>query len=412
MLNTVSRTLERAIWMSEYQYYEFQAIDRPLTRDEMRELRAVSTRAEITATRFVNEYHWGDFKGKPLKWMERYFDAFLYLANWGTRELMLRFPRGVLDAAEARRYCPGDVASVEESADFVILQLASDQDGGDEWFEEGPGHLASILPVRAEIASGDRRALYLAWLLWAERGEDTDGDAPEPPVPPGLATPTAAQQAFADFMRIDPDLIRAAAERSAAARPEPDPAALRGWIAAIPHAEAADLLLRVAERDAVSVRAELLRRFQEAQGGDGVQQAEPRTVAELLEAAERVAAERVRAQMKEAARERARRARAEAAARERRLAGLSEREEESWLRVDELAAHKTAGAYDEAVRLLVNLRELALRDGRQDEVEARIAALRERHGRKRRFVERVDEAIRGEQGSGTVPAAQLDLPPA
>jgi len=32
--------------MSEYQYYEFLAIDRPLTADEMAELRALSTRAE------------------------------------------------------------------------------------------------------------------------------------------------------------------------------------------------------------------------------------------------------------------------------------------------------------------------------------------------------------------------------
>lgn len=30
--------------MSEYQYYEFQAIDRPLTEREMRELRAISSR--------------------------------------------------------------------------------------------------------------------------------------------------------------------------------------------------------------------------------------------------------------------------------------------------------------------------------------------------------------------------------
>jgi len=41
--------------MSEYQYYEFQALDRPLTQPQMRELRGFSTRAKITPTRFVNE---------------------------------------------------------------------------------------------------------------------------------------------------------------------------------------------------------------------------------------------------------------------------------------------------------------------------------------------------------------------
>jgi hypothetical protein len=34
--------------VSEYQYYEFQAIDRPLKPEEMAELRSRSSRARIT----------------------------------------------------------------------------------------------------------------------------------------------------------------------------------------------------------------------------------------------------------------------------------------------------------------------------------------------------------------------------
>ena len=70
--------------MSEYQYYEFVAVDRPLTAAQQGELRALSTRARISASSFVNDYQWGDLKADPRKWMERYFDAHLYLANWGT----------------------------------------------------------------------------------------------------------------------------------------------------------------------------------------------------------------------------------------------------------------------------------------------------------------------------------------
>ncbi len=40
--------------MSEYQYYEFVAIDQPLSADEQAELRAISTRALIAPTSFVN----------------------------------------------------------------------------------------------------------------------------------------------------------------------------------------------------------------------------------------------------------------------------------------------------------------------------------------------------------------------
>jgi hypothetical protein len=36
--------------MSEFQYYEFRALDRSLTQREMRELRAISTLAEMLPT--------------------------------------------------------------------------------------------------------------------------------------------------------------------------------------------------------------------------------------------------------------------------------------------------------------------------------------------------------------------------
>lgn len=55
--------------MSEYQYYEFAAIDRPLNQREMAELRAVSPRAVITPGSFVNHYEWGDLKANPTDWM-------------------------------------------------------------------------------------------------------------------------------------------------------------------------------------------------------------------------------------------------------------------------------------------------------------------------------------------------------
>jgi hypothetical protein len=82
--------------MSEYQHYKFQAIDRPQTPTELRVLRARSTRANITSTSFTNDYAWGSFRGDEDAWMERYFDAFLYLANWGTHILQFRLPSSLL----------------------------------------------------------------------------------------------------------------------------------------------------------------------------------------------------------------------------------------------------------------------------------------------------------------------------
>ncbi|WP_280208136.1 hypothetical protein [Nocardia cyriacigeorgica] len=88
--------------MSEYQYYEFLAVDRPLDDDEQAAVRSLSTRARITATSFVNEYHWGNFKGSPRRLMEQVYDAHLYVANWGTHRVMFRLPCDLLDPGRRR----------------------------------------------------------------------------------------------------------------------------------------------------------------------------------------------------------------------------------------------------------------------------------------------------------------------
>lgn len=156
--------------MSEYQYYEFQALDRRLTAEEMSALRAFSSRGRITPTSFVNAYNYGDFKGDPDDWMNRYFDAFLYLANWGTRELKLRLSSTLLDVTAARAYAANDGFGVREHKGYIVLSFTSGDDGDGEWVD-GEGELSSILGVRADLARGDRRALYLGWLLGAQAGE-------------------------------------------------------------------------------------------------------------------------------------------------------------------------------------------------------------------------------------------------
>jgi len=82
--------------MSEYQYYEFQTIDRLLTEKEQREVNELSSHIDVTSSRAVVTYNWGDFKHDPREVVARYFDAFLYTANWGTRRLIFRFPKAIM----------------------------------------------------------------------------------------------------------------------------------------------------------------------------------------------------------------------------------------------------------------------------------------------------------------------------
>lgn len=377
--------------MSEYQYYEFQAVDRPLTEREVGELRACSSRATITATRFVNHYEWGSFKGNPSAWMEKYFDAFLYLANWGTHELMIRLPRKILDLKTAKRYCCGRAASARAQGDFVILELSSEEEGGD-WDNDGSGWLSSLIPLRSDLVAGDHRALYLAWLLCAQNRELED-DATEPPVPAGLGELTASLQAFADFLRINGDLLEMAAARSSKVNGVSSELDLERWIAALPEATKTDWLVRLAGGKEPHLRAEMLRRFRESQPpresrSGGV----PRTVGEILEAAEERAEERHREETARTAAERARREREAAEERERFLDNLAKQEAKAWDQVDALIATKQPGRYDEAVKLLCDLRDLALRGGRGSEVEARLLRLCEEHARKPSFMERLRKA--------------------
>jgi hypothetical protein len=378
--------------MAEYQYYEFLAIDRPLDARQLAELRALSTRARISPSRFVNTYQWGDFRGDPRALMTQYFDAFLYTANWGTRRLMLRLPSRLLDPSIARRYCHTDSASAWAAGKIVILDLSrEDQDGSWEDEEYGEESLGSIIPARAELATGDLRLLYLAWLLSVESGELADDDA-EPPIPPGMAALNAPLRSLADFLRLDEDLIAVAAEASEEQKDSsPSPQELKRWVAVLPARERDALLVRLVLGDDVHLRTELLRRSH-GESTDGPQHREPRTVAELRDAAAARRVERERLAAIERARKRAGRERDAALARDKRLEELALHEEQAWGQVDASIETKKPAGYDSAVGLLSDLRAVSERKGRPEAFAKRFAQLREQHLKKSSLLDRFDRA--------------------
>jgi hypothetical protein len=377
--------------MSEYQYYEFQAIDRPLTEQQMGELRSRSTRARITATSFVNEYSWGSFKGNADEWMEKYFDAFLYLANWGTHVVKLRLPTHLLDVGTARQYCH-ESASVREKSGKIILTFVSEEEGGD-WVE-ADGQLSSLISVRSELARGDLRALYLGWLLCVQKGE-LDNDEIEPPVPAGLGQLSASLSSFADFLQIDTDLIDAAAAASPLLlETEPKTAEIHEWVAKLPAAEKDDLLARLIMGNDGALGNELVQRIgreRESAHAAGETVAKRRTVAALVRAGEEAADERKRIATEKAAREEAQRERAAARARAMHLDQLAGKEPVLWGKVESLITMKQPKSYDQAVQLLADLRDLA---ARKDELgfRRRVEALRAAHGSKRTLIARLDRA--------------------
>lgn len=380
--------------MSEYQYYEFVAIDQPLTQDEQAELRAISTRAQVTPTSFVNHYEWGDLKADPRQLVGGYFDSLLYLANWGTRRLMFRLPAGVFGppaTAVLKRYLVGDCSTAWTTGGYVVIDLFAENDAGEydyDWLDVS-GLLASIVPVRSEVMAGDLRLLYLAWLLAVQAGEVTEDDL-EPPVPPGLGRLSAALRMVVDFLRIDPHLVAVAAERSDAAGTDDTSAELARWVAQLPSESKDALLLRVAQGEGPKVRAELLAGCRRIAALFGAGEEGGRTAGELLAQSRGRREDRQRAAREEAARRAAERHLAAERAREAHLTGLAAGQEQAWSQVLELVERRTAADYDAAAALLADLAEGCRREGTSEAFEARVAELRRKQRRKISFIQRLD----------------------
>jgi hypothetical protein len=394
--------------VSEYQYYEFQALDRPLGAADRQALRALSSRARITATSFTNHYNWGDFRGDPAALMERWFDLHLYLANWGTRRLMIRWPRRLVDCARLDPFLRGvDCAELRVAGDNLILDITRDfeseyleyREWGEEE-EEGAGWLAALAPLRAAVLEGDLRLFYLLWLTAVEEEKDKeewekeekeDALAPDEPEPlPGIGPITASLEAFADFFGIDPDLVAAAAERSeATATRAVSPEIARQIIAALSDGEKTDMLVRLYAGDphvALGLRSMVLER---AVAADETPPVTLRSVGELRACAEAIRLARERAAAEKAEAERRRQAEEAEKARRARLAEVVQMGEDVWSVIESEIGRRNPKGYDRAASLLGDLRTLAEERGALPDFTRRLQAIRERHAGKQRFIERL-----------------------
>lgn len=376
--------------MSEYQHYEFLAVDRILTASQIDEIRAVSSRAEISATRFVNEYHWGDFHGDAHEFLSNYFDLLVYCANWGTHRVMIALPREAVDEDVLRRYEP--LVQCRRRKDRVILDFVSEsEDGGD--VDDPSGWMVAAAHVREELLCGDMRPLYLAWLSALSEGREIlEDDALDisMPVPAGLAKLSAAQHEFADILRVDPELIDAAAPHSA--KPPAAGADVKERIEAMSDREKTELLFAIIDGKDPHAVTTLRRRLVRVAAGATANEESAPTARQLLAVADKAnqLAEEEEQRRREA--EQRRRTAEKAALRAAYLANLARREPGAWEDVERFVAAKQSKSYDEAVKLLADLRELAVQRAALDRFAARVASLRQKHLAKTTFIKRLQDA--------------------
>src|SRR6266699_2630833 len=379
--------------MSEYQRYEFMTSDRPLTRVQLDAVNALSSHIEASSTHALIEYHWGDFKHDPIDVLHKYFDGFLYWANWGAPELAFRFPHGILPVDLIDGYDFEDFVTFTQHRDYDILDIHfGEMEAPDEWIDY---ELGSLIAMRDELMEGDLRALYIVWLAGQlmmegyEEDEDEDEDEDEeedweisvPPVPPGFGTLTAAQQALAELLRVPQELLDATARHSKAA------AALTGdddaaWIKLLSPERQNEYLVRLARNEPGLSRL-LVKELREL--GQGKTRATPSTGEHVTYATLLAESKAIKAQLEREKREQ------EQAARLRHLQNIHDHQDDYWRQVDQAVTRSTGSGYDEAVRLLLELREAAGQFKETQEFQERFRAWVRPHLRRPAFIKRLQD---------------------
>jgi hypothetical protein len=381
--------------MSEYQYYEFQAIDRPLTPDEQEAVASLSSRVEPHPRQAVFVYTFGGgLRRSQRELLAEYYDAALYLSNWGSRQLMFRFPQGLLDLDQVQSYCVEDMewfVDISFSAvdGYVILNIRFDEEGGGYWVE-GEDWLPSLVSLREDILRGDYRALYLAWLKTVERSvylEDEMEAVHEPPVPSGLRNLTPALERLVEFFEVDEYLVQVAAQASAEQADILDDD-LAQAITCLSREECEAFLLRLAQGEPL-LSVKFNRRLQALTGKVVCESGPRRTVGQLLAAAGRER-EQVAKRLAEEAE----------AKRIRELEELASRQEQIWQRVEALIQQKTGSAYDKAVQLLSRLKDLGVYQGREMAFQTRLDGIYERYPKYSGLLRRLGQANLGQSPAG------------
>jgi len=326
-------------------------------------------------------YHWSDFPDNSREILAKYYDAMLYMANWGSRRLMFRFPMTALDLKEVQAYCQPpivqDYLSLSIKGEYAILTVDFDPDDSYDWIE-GEDWLSAMISLRDDILQGDYRMLYLAWLR-AMEFEDLLDSVPEPPVPPGLKRLSPALRSFIDFFEIDEVMVQVAAEASGQRQAESQDW-LRRAISQLSREECDAFLLRLAQGEA-SLSAKLNRRLRQVAPLPEPEGSPRRTVGQLVQERD----ERYK-------REHQRRVSEAEAKRIRELKALAKRESETWTEIFALIEEMKAKPYADAVRLLGKLRDLAEYQGEEVAFQQHLNGIYEQYSRRSGLLWRLREA--------------------
>jgi hypothetical protein len=365
--------------MSEYQYYEFQTVERSLTEKEREVISQLSSRVQLSSTRAIFTYSYGDFRGEPEDLLAQSFDAMFYIANWGTIQLMFRFPKSLLNLDLLKSYCLEDSVEIIEKENYIILNLRYQDEDGFGWIE-GDGYLDKFIRFRQDILEEDYRCLYITWLKMIDCHVDVQDHDEEPPVPQGLKNLSTALNAWIELLEIDSYLVQVAAMNSEA-KTDVSLDSLETAITQLSRSECEDYLRRLL-REEPSLAIDLKQQLSQDLKTSHSTKVKRRTVKELLESAEEA---RQKQELKEQQEAEAQRIKA--------LEAFAKQESQAWQTVDTFIQQKQSKPYDEAAKLLARLEELAIYQGNETQFYNRIKQMRQQYSNRPGLLRRLKRFI-------------------
>lgn len=363
----------------EYQFYEFQAIDQPLSPSDLDVIGSLSSRVKPTPHQAVFTYSHGDLPRDPRQILIQYYDAMLYMASWGSRHLSFRLPIQLIDTDPLEAYTLEDVITISTAKDSLIVEITIQDPEIGGWIE-GENWLTSLLPLRHSILEGDLRVLYLAWLRGA--GLDPEQDPQEPPIPPGLSELSKPLQDWVTWLEIDPDLITAAAELSAAL-PQSDSESVEVWIASLSETEKDQILISLLQKGRPTpkqLRAQLQRQFSTSRYTPQPHGSPPRSFSELARLQQIHCEQREKEQHQRAEEQR-----------RNYLKSLLGGEDSLWNEIHRLLARKQGSAYDAAIRLLIDLRDVAAFKGDPSGFRSQLHQIYRQYSNRPALLRRIEE---------------------
>lgn len=212
------------IKMSTYQYYEFRTVDRLLTESEQAEINTWSSRSMAGSNMVSFEYNYGDFKKDMEEAMWDYFDIGLYMANWGSRRLIIKLPLKLVDYQHLELY---DIAAsyyltnelrILKNEEHVLVDMNLNEEGGGYWLY-GEGRLAELVELRSDILNEDYRSLFIIWLELVRQTYESDKlgknySFRKSLIPPNLKQLSQRLTKLMDFFEIGIDWVNGVAKYS------------------------------------------------------------------------------------------------------------------------------------------------------------------------------------------------------